>query len=494
MKSLKHLTNQITNRLTLINSADTGLQQGPPSTTTNNVIGTQNTIDKELGDLTDRRRINRTIQNARECLEIDPTTWSSIISMVIVANNNFKITADEDTNPDAVQHIKDKSKSSDWDLDALMTETLIKGMVDSKCFIRTWPNPENTNTLDVDMLAYDDKAYNFLELQDQQTGEIIGYKQKATIYPVPSDWENTEFDKLASRDPEEVEANFTPEQIIHPKFLERDNKADSLVFKVLDYVDIKREIENMIPAAVRRASLTLGVEIGNRDVDLNVNNETQAQAMVDDSADTFKEKEKKDVISHFYGVRPYMIGDGKIPDIIGILGYLKQEIRQALLTPDSRFESESSNRAVAQEQLSGSMGQSTTIEYLRSWLIKYFEDILFNRELMLKYPSEVGKVHISFDSLELEDDETQARIASILEASFPSLNQAERDLRINTYFEEYAHELKKNPQIQKELEGIEPTNPKQNPLNEPGILQNSLPYADMVEYGRRVLVKEGVIS
>ncbi len=513
----------ILRRPTLINTADNGLQHGYPSNSNTAAITGQNTIDKELVDLTDRRRVNRTIENAREAMEIDPTVFSSILSMTIVTNSEFKIVGDEDADDNAIEHIKEKIKPINWDLSALMDETLIKSMVDSKCFIRTWPNQENPNTLDVDMLAYDEKDYNFIELVNPYTGELLGYKQKATIYPVPDNWETQSFETLADREAKEDEANFMPEAVIQPKFLERDGKADSLVFKALDYVDIKREIENMIPPMVRRASLSLGIQVGDKDADLGITSEEEAQQAVDNASTTFKEKEKKDVIAYMFGMKPEMIGNGQMPNIIPILNYVKQEIRSALLTPDSRFESASSNRAVAEEQLSGSMGQVNTIEYLQSWLKKYFEYQLINRELQLAgFQNDIGKVHIKFTELEVENDLTNAQIAQILESAYPSTQPEDADIRINTYFKPYAIERQKqgikteeikskqtegqtsleqfqNLFSQNQQQQQDPTNPDEEPLTNAirtghGYIQPTLKWSDSVNKARKILIKEGVLS
>jgi hypothetical protein len=407
------------------------------------------------------------------------------------------ITADDDANEAAVEHIREKSKIGAWDLDSLMTETLIKGMVDSKCFIRTWPNQEAPNTLDVDMLAYDNHYYNFIELIDPTSGELLGYKQKATIYPVPGDWESASFDSLANIMPEISEANFAPDNVLHPKYLEKDKKADSIVFKVLDYVDIKRELENMIPAAVRRASLSLGVKVGGPDVELGISSEAEAQQKVSEAADTFKEKEKKDVISHFYGVEPYMIGNGTLPDFQPLFDYLKQEIRQALFTPDSKFESASSNRAVAQEQLSGAMGMGVIIDYNQAWLRKYFEHQLFTRELSLAgFQNDIGKIHLTFPEPEVEDELQLAQIAEKLEASYPYVNEQDRIARLQTYFQPY-YTATQSQGI--DLSTPAPQEAQNNPtvipevLPEQGILQNSMPYSDMVSKARKLLIKEGVV-
>lgn len=501
MPPFKRLSNIIRAPLTLINSVDQGLRRGPPATQSKAAMSGENTVDKELSDLTDRRRISRTIENSREAMEIDPTTWSSVISLVMASNNwkgpNDGIVADDGADDAALEHIIQKCKINDWDLDSLMTEILIKGMVDSKCFIRLWPNQNDQRTLDVAMLAYDEDEYNFIELIDPETGQLAGYKQKATIYPLPEDWENTEFDELVEREGIIEETSFTPDQVIHPKYLDIDGEATSIVFKVLDYVDIKREIENQLPQAIRRAMLTLGVEIGGPDTEIQFSKESEAQRAVDNAADTFKEKEKKDVISHIYGVKPYMIGNNTIPDYQWVFNYLKQEIRQALFTPDSKFESASSNRAVAMEQLSGSYGLPVIINYNQGWIRRYIEYQLFARELILAgFESSVGMIHLRFPKADVEDDLQLSQIAATLESLYPAVSDEDRKLRLNTYFKPYTAAAGKQE--------VDISNPNYTPntptvpevLRTPGaggVIQNSLPWSEQVTRARKILKREGVL-
>ncbi len=503
MPPFTRLSNILRNPLTLINSADQGLRRGPPSKKSPAAMGGENTVDKELGDLTDRRRISRTIENSREAMEIDPTTWSSVISLAMASNNwegpNDGITADDGADDAALEHIITKSKIDNWDLDNLMTETLIKGMVDSKCFIRLWPNLNDQRTLDVAMLAYDEDEYNFIELIDPETGQLAGYKQKATIYPLPEDWENMDFDELADREGEVDESNFLPDQVINPKYLDIDGEATSIVFKVLDYVDIKKEIENQLPKAVLRTLVTTGIQVGNKDTDLGIETKEQAQAAVDNAADTFVDKEKeKDVIAWMYGIEPRLLGSGNIPDFSWIFNYLKQEIRQALFTPDSKFESASSNRAVAMEQLSGSYGLPVIINYNQGWIRRYIEYQLFTRELILAgFESSVGMIHLRFPEPDVEDDLQLSQIASTLEMLYPAVSDEDRKLRLNTYFKPYTAAAGK--------QGIDISNPNYTPntpsvpevLRTPGaagVIQNSLPWSEQVAKARKILKREGVLA
>lgn len=495
------LNNIITAPITLINSIDQGLRRGTPATQSKAAMTGENTIDKELTDLTDRRRINRTIENSREAMQIDPTTWSSIITLAMASNNwegpDDGIKCDDGVSDAALEHIINKCKIANWDLDSLMTETLVKGMVDSKCFIRLWPNPEDQKTLDVDMLAYDDKDYNFLEVVDPETGALLGYKQQAMVYPIPSDWDsdNVSFDDLASIEGEQKEAAFPPEAVIHPKYLELDGEGTSLVYKVLDYVDIKREIENGLPKSVKRAMLTLGIEVQSDGTDLGIDTPEKAQKATSDAADNFTEREEKDVIAHMHGIKPYMIGSSQFPDLSWLLNYLKQEIRQSLFTPDSKFESASSNRAVAAEQMTGAYGLPIIINYNHGWIRRYIEHQLFTRELITAgFESSVGMIHLHFPDPDLEDDLQLAQIASTLEVLYPAVSDADRKLRLNTYFKPYT--------IAAGKQGVDISNPDFVPGGRGGgvletgngVLQNSMPYAGIVNRSRELLRKEGLIS
>lgn len=117
MPPFKRLSNIIRAPLTLINSVDQGLRRGPPATQSKAAMSGENTVDKELSDLTDRRRISRTIENSREAMEIDPTTWSSVISLVMASNNwegpNDGIVADDGADDAALEHIIQKCKIND---------------------------------------------------------------------------------------------------------------------------------------------------------------------------------------------------------------------------------------------------------------------------------------------------------------------------------------------------------------------------------------------
>ena len=462
MNPIKTLTNRL-NPTRILNNSMRSIQEVPVGLTerTGHYQGYSqdhtNTTERELKDLTDQILVDRTLQNSRRAMEIDPTTWSSIISQCIITNTGWDImghtddtenkeedeeeSEDDKRHREAVKHIKEKCR--EWDLGQIMWEMDLKSCVDGTCLIHKTIAPRTIKS--VTFLLYDEDEYDFIDITDPQTGELKGYKQKYMRYDIPDNWEDVKFDELTHLMGIPDEENFTPDEIIMPKLFEQDGEGQSLVYKVLDYVYIKREIERAMPIAARRAAVSLGVEVGNKDIQFNFGADPgdtmeekqakQAQAMAG-IADAFAEKEKKDLITYPYGTKPEMIGNGKVADFKDYLNYLKQEIRSALLTPDSRFESQSSNRAVAREQLSGSLGQVTVIEYLREFNKYYLEKYLIDHELRLAgYKDQVGKVFIKYKELELEDELVLAQIAEKL-----IVMGADPEVIMQTYFKRYMTE------------------------------------------------------
>lgn len=460
-----------------------------------------------LKSLRDLVQVERTVENARIAVEIDPTVWSSLISMIMVANGSFEIVGTAEASEDAVQHIKDKCKLNwekqgdgsfqpvGWNLDNLISEFLWKSMVDGKTFQRKYIPNQQAGIQSVDFLAYDENAYDFLELKDPITSNLLGYVQKAMVYQVPANWKELNFDDLSDPDGEEKTFHFDPDEVIHTKFLERDNKADSLVMRILDDVYDLKSIKNLGPTAARKAATVTAVEVGNEHGTIKPYNETDDYATkkaavnreMQQIGEDFAKKEEKDTITHSYGIRPYMLGDGRIIDIPTLAGFYKQEIRAGLLTPDSRFESESSNKAVSQEQL-GDMGQMPIIMYLRGFARATFEQSLFDHELSLQgYEDDIGKVQIKFNELKVDDELTLSQVADSAEKNFniPS------DVMVSTYY----------PRLDKTIQAYKIENPDfkldKNPTQPVqfgnGIIDHNQ-HGSVINSVKQALIKQGYLE
>ena len=397
----------------------------------------------KLNDLSDLILVDRNIKNTRTAMEIDDTVWASVVSYMIISNISFEIVGDKGVNPEALAHIQDKVE--EWKLGPLFDEVILKYFTDGECFTRKLIDPEiDANTISaVDILAYDEEDYDILALEDWKTGKVKGYIQKAKVVDYPDNWMEKSFDELAKIEETEEEFHFEPDQIIHCKLMEADKIAINFLYKVLDPVFIKKTIINMFPKLVRRAGMTLGVEVGNADVDILTPDmqglspseaAAKAQTKFTQISNEFTSLINKENILHEYGIRPYMIGEGKLIDVIPYLEYLENRIRTSLLTPDSKFESSKGSRFTAEQQLTGGMGQTTVISYIRDSLISQFEPGLIDHELeLMKFEKDKGKIHIEFEGLELDDEVAMSNIANML------INAGEdREVVYNVYLPRYA--------------------------------------------------------
>lgn len=459
-------------------------------------ISLTSTSTNKLKDLTDLTLVDKSIANARRAFEIDPTIRSSILSMLILTNGDWEIEGTKDASDDAVKHIQRKAR--EWDLNQIINGLLMKSMVDGKSFIRK--SFTNNDILGVDFLAYDEKTYNFIELRDGVTGKVMGYKQKAKVYNVPRDWKNQSFDQLAKREGEEKETSFEPNQIIYPRLFD---DGSSLVYGALDDVYCLKLIKNYGPTIIKRSLMTLGVEVGTKeasfkpytDADDYDTKMSKVRSGLEKIATDFAEKEKKDNIVHSYGTRPYMIGDGKVIDITSFTSFYKQEIKEALLTPDSRFNSASTNKATAETQL-GSKGQGTVIDFLQDHVTQYLKPYLFDDQLQRAgYDDDVGLIGLKFTALEPEDDLNLAQVAEKLESAYPSIDETDKDLRMQTYFPKFYT----NKQIYLADHENEEGNDESvivnsiNDTNE-GFIESQRSTDNLIESWKKHLVNEGIVK
>lgn len=419
---------------------DTGIniipivQDGKPTSTT--------TTAQDERKFEDLQLVKKNIFNYRLALELDPTVWSSVISMVMVADKEYEIVGNDNADEKAIQHIKDKIR--EWDLSGSMMTTRYKGIVDGRCFIEKYIKPGTVTIESLTHQAYDSGNYDFVEVKDPFTGNILGYKQKARVYPIPSNWQAMKLDMFIGRGYEDKETNFKPDQVFMPRFIYGDGVSEGLVSKVLDDAYILKELKNMIPVSVKMGAATLGVEMGNAEGKFEPYNpgdtyeekEAKVRAKMAEASKDFVNKWEKEVVFYSYGVTPRVIGQGQLQDFTPQIEFIKQEIRAGLLTPDSRFESASSNRAVAQEQLSGSMGQVKIIDYINNNYIRtYYEKSVFDHELLLNgFDESIGHIWIEWEEDDREDEVLLMNIGDSLSKIRPDFFTPENDIGIQAYY------------------------------------------------------------
>lgn len=392
---------------------------------------------KDLG----YRRINETIENARFAYKFDPTVSSTLDNAIMIANSQFYFEADDPQYAEAAEALKNIAEDR-WDLHNIFEETLKKALRDGAAFIQ---QSLREGEVHINFLAFDGDTFDFKVIRDPSTETIVGYKQKIQVSELDSSWQTKEFDEVEEGDLKVGYYNFLPEEIINPLYKEEDGEGNSAIYSCIDDVDRKFKLKKYMMNAAHKAGKIIAVQLGEQGVDISkVTDET-----IDNILEWFSESSSKEVISHPVGITPTMLGDSQLVDFIIYFNFLKSEIRDALLTPDSKFDSTGANRATANEQLSGSTGYIVYIESLQNFLVHYFKK-LFDAYLTNEgYDDAVGHITLKFPTLRPEDPQIQAAIGQQLAAVNP---QVDMDALVETYFPKYAQAVRaKNTNLQNTL-------------------------------------------
>jgi hypothetical protein len=489
------------------------IQNSRRSTSTNEAI-----LGRKFEDL---QLVDKTVGNCRLAMELDPTTFSSIISMVIVASREYDIVGTDDAEEKAIQHIERKAR--EWDLTNNMLASRYKGYVDGRCFIEKYIKPGTVTIESLTHQAYDSDKYDFLELRDPYTNLIMGYKQKARIYPLPANWETQTFDSLKNRQGVDKETTFLPDPlsrdetgtaqyhtVVMPRFLYGDGNSEGLVYKILDDAYMLKELKNILPTSVKMAAATLGVKVGDKDNpfapydgnDSYEEREAKVQAKLSQFEGDFSEKWKKEVVLYTGLIDPAPIGQGDLQNFIPQMEFLKQEIRAGLLTPDSKFESSKGSRFTAESQLSGTMGQVTVTNYTNnSYIRHYYEKQVFDHELYInKFYDSVGQVYIQWEEDDQEDEQLLSQVGEAVARIRPDLFSPQNDIGLKAYFPRIAPMITdkmgqvslddyQNQEDDKDIQGVI-ENSIQQGRGIPDV-DNPLPFLNTV---KTLLREEGVIS
>lgn len=324
-------------------------------------------------------KIKRTVKNCRFASR-DPQVSGILVDIMTKTNGMYELQGD----PKAVAHIEKMSK--EWDLTKLFDETIWKGLVDGESFLR---RRKVNNRLELSWLAYDGEDYRIKEVHDEEC-KVIGYKQvvKKNVR-TNKGFLRKKFDELTDEE-EDIEFTFEADEITHFKFLERDGRGHSPVMNVLDDVQYKRILKDLMPLTVYKNSNIVKVQMGN-DQKMNTYLDEDAR---DNVVNAVSDYHKKGAIVVPYGIEMEVLKGGALSDIPSYLKYFEECIYVGLNTPSAVFSSESSNRATIDVQLdSDRSGRILYFQYIQEWLKKYWEDI-FQKELELQGIS--GEVEIVF--------------------------------------------------------------------------------------------------
>lgn len=330
-------------------------------------------------------KIRKSIKNYRYAYNNDPTIRGIILNNATTANNKFRIECQDSKVKEYIE-----AKAKEWDLDSLMTNTLIRVQRDGFCFIE---KGIFNNSIKTRFVAYDGDKYKMKVIRNPNTDDIIGYKQNAPKSVDPTGWEKKSYDDL-KEEGDSVDSNYQPNHIIYPRLIEEGGKGESLIAPILENVDDKKTYEKFMRSAAHKAGNMIGIKVG----DETTSPKDVPKSFINKLLDVFGRPIEKDVAVIPKGVDVSTIGNTSLPELVGYIKYHRGEMFLALQTPEALFSTESSNRSTAEVQADDDTGYKVFILFLRDFLKKYFEKELIDHELTLQGMTKaVGNCFIMFD-------------------------------------------------------------------------------------------------
>lgn len=329
-------------------------------------------------------KVNPTIKNRRKAAHF-PVVYGIINNLILKAIATLTI---DGTDDEAVQHILDMDKI--WNLKGMCYDGAWKNIVDGEAF---YEKVTVDGHADLRGLAFDGERYLIRKLYDDNAN-LLGYMQLVAVNsPIPKNWDKLEFWELyQNKDIKTV--SFKAEDISNPIFIEIDGVGQSLVKNVIDPAYEIESLNRMLPAIVHKSANVMVLTVGNEHRKETSMSKVRKQEVAEDLSDYHK----KGVLLIPYGMELDVVGDNVLPKVEDYIKALKSQIYEGLITPESTFSSESSNRSTAEVQLtSESNGHVLLIQFLQEFLKRWLERDLINRELSLIGKPE-GSVWINFQT------------------------------------------------------------------------------------------------
>lgn len=337
-------------------------------------------------------KINPTIKNRRKAAQF-PTVYGIINNLILKAIATLTVDGD---NEEAVEHILEMDKT--WNLKGMCYDGAWKSIVDGEPF---YEKVVVDGHADLRSLAFDGERYLIKKLYDDQAN-LLGYMQLVCVNsPLPENWDELEFwDLYQNKDIKTV--TFKPEDISNPIFIEIDGVGQSLVKNVIDVAYEIESLNRILPPIVHKSANVMVATIGNENRKETKINKEQREQIADDISDYHK----KGVLLVPYGMSLEVVGDNVLPKVEDYIKALKSQLYEGLITPESIFSSESSNRSTAEVQLtSESNGHILLIQFLQEYLKRWLERDLINEELT-RYGFEENCVWLNFQTGDVNLDNT----------------------------------------------------------------------------------------
>lgn len=352
-------------------------------------------------------KIKPTIKNCRKAANF-PTTYGIINNLIMKTISSFIVVGDDQ---EAVDHIVEMDKI--WRLKGKAYECLWKAIVDGEPF---YEKIVVDGHHDLRLLAFDGEKALIKKIYDENS-QLVGYKQLVVKKSALKNWKGMEFWEDFQEE-DIVTVAFDADEISNPRLIEIDGNGQSLVRNVIDIAYYMDSLARMMPSIVFKSANVMVATIGNEN-----RKETKMDKKArDDIADELSNYHRKGVITIPYGIELDVVGDNVLPKIEEYMKSLKSLLFEGLITPESLYSSESSNRSTAQVQLTDPQtGHVLFIEFCQEFLKEWLERDLINPELA-RIGKEEGSAYISFmtgdadlDTNYLEEDNESEEIEEELD-------------------------------------------------------------------------------
>lgn len=352
-------------------------------------------------------KIKPTIKNCRKAANF-PTTYGIINNLIMKTISSFIVVGDDQ---EAVDHIVEMDKI--WRLKGKAYECLWKAIVDGEPF---YEKIVVDGHHDLRLLAFDGEKALIKKIYDENS-QLVGYKQLVVKKSALKNWKGMEFWEDFQEE-DIVTVAFDADEISNPRLIEIDGNGQSLVRNVIDIAYYMDSLARMMPSIVFKSANVMVATIGNEN-----RKETKMDKKArDDIADELSNYHRKGVITIPYGIELDVVGDNVLPKIEEYMKSLKSLLFEGLITPESLYSSESSNRSTAQVQLTDPQtGHVLFIEFCQEFLKEWLERDLINPELA-RIGKEEGSAYISFmtgdadlDTNYLEEDNESEEIGEELD-------------------------------------------------------------------------------
>ena len=327
-------------------------------------------------------KIKPTIKNRRKA-SMFPTVYGIINNLIMKTISSYVIDGDDQ---EAVDHILDVEEI--WNLRNLMYEVLWKCIVDGECFYEILTVKGHVQ---LRLLAFDGEKALMKKLYEDDGVTIKGYKQLVVRKSALKKWKGIKFWETYQNS-DVITVDFEPDEISNPMLINIDGVGQSLVKNVIDIAYFIEAMVRQMPLIVYKSSNLLVATVGN---------EHRSEDKIDDDARDYIARELSDPHRSGVSVIPYgialdLVGSETLPKVEDYIKSLKSMLFEGLITPESLYSSESSNRSTAQVQLTDPQtGHVLFIEFCQEFLKGWVERTLIDPELE-KHGYEKGSVYIDF--------------------------------------------------------------------------------------------------